>query len=80
MTAGIHESLSCEEEIVEQLVESQRHAADYLSRDGRIAADELFFAEQNARGQERRTLLPRDVSRTAQHLESARHTHGRYAG
>jgi erythromycin esterase-like protein len=27
----------------------QRHAADFLSRDGRIAADELFFAEQNAR-------------------------------
>jgi erythromycin esterase-like protein len=27
----------------------QRHAADFLSRDGRPAADELFFAEQNAR-------------------------------
>jgi hypothetical protein len=33
---------------VQQLAELQRHAGDYLSRDGRMAADELFFAEQNA--------------------------------
>src|SRR5207237_1921906 len=32
-----------------QLVERQRHASDFLSRDGAIAAEELFFAEQNAR-------------------------------
>ncbi|HWN94106.1 MAG TPA: erythromycin esterase family protein [Methylomirabilota bacterium] len=49
MTAGVHESLSCENEVVEQLVELQRHSSDYLSRDGRVAADELFFAKQNAR-------------------------------
>jgi erythromycin esterase-like protein len=42
-------SASCEDAAVEQLVELQRHAADFLARDGRIAADELFFAEQNAR-------------------------------
>jgi erythromycin esterase-like protein len=34
---------------VQQLVELQAKAADFLSRDGRMAADELFFAEQNAR-------------------------------
>jgi erythromycin esterase-like protein len=49
MTAAIHRSLSCEEEVVQQLVELQRHASDYLSRDGQIVADELFYAEQNAR-------------------------------
>jgi erythromycin esterase-like protein len=31
------------------LVELQRRAADYASRDGRVAADDFFFAEQNAR-------------------------------
>ena len=40
---------SCEREVLAQLVELQRHAADYASRDGRVAADEFFFAEQNAR-------------------------------
>src|SRR5688572_992298 len=49
LTASQHRSLSCENEVVQQLVALQRHAADYLSRDGRMAADELFFAEQNAR-------------------------------
>jgi erythromycin esterase-like protein len=42
-------SASCEDEVVRQLVDLQRHAPKFLSRDGRIAADELFFAEQNAR-------------------------------
>jgi erythromycin esterase-like protein len=49
MAASQHRSLSCEDEVVRQLAELQRHAAEFLSRDGRIAADELFFAEQNAR-------------------------------
>jgi erythromycin esterase-like protein len=40
---------SCEDEVVEQLVELRRRAAEYASRDGRIAADEYFVAEQNAR-------------------------------
>jgi erythromycin esterase-like protein len=48
MTAVQHHSLSCEDEVVQQLAELQRHAGDYLSRDGRMAADELFFAKQNA--------------------------------
>jgi erythromycin esterase-like protein len=49
LTASAHQSLSCEEEVVAQLVDLQQHAADFLRRDGRIAEDELFFAEQNAR-------------------------------
>src|SRR5205807_6370281 len=40
---------SCEKEVVNQLVELRRRAADYASRDGRVAADDFFFAEQNAR-------------------------------
>jgi erythromycin esterase-like protein len=40
---------SCEDEVVRQLVEMRRRAAEYASRDGRIARDEYFFAEQNAR-------------------------------
>jgi erythromycin esterase-like protein len=40
---------SCEGEVVNQLLEMRRKAADYASRDGRVAADEFFFAEQNAR-------------------------------
>src|SRR5207253_2528572 len=31
------------------LIERRRQAADYASRDGRVAQDEFFFAEQNAR-------------------------------
>jgi erythromycin esterase-like protein len=38
----------CRDEVVRQLVELQRSRAELLSRDGRIAEDEFFFAEQNA--------------------------------
>jgi erythromycin esterase-like protein len=40
---------SCENEVVSQLVELRRRAADYANRDGQVAADDFFFAEQNAR-------------------------------
>ena len=40
---------SCQDEVVSQLVELQRQAADYARRDGRAAEDEAFYAEQNAR-------------------------------
>jgi erythromycin esterase-like protein len=40
---------SCEEEVVEQLIDLRRRAAEYAARDGRVAADEYFAAEQNAR-------------------------------
>lgn len=49
LTASVHSSLSCEDEVVAQLVELQKRAADFLKRDGRMAEDEFFFAEQNAR-------------------------------
>ena len=39
----------CEDEVVEQLVELQRKGTEFLSRDGDVAVEELFFAEQNAR-------------------------------
>lgn len=45
--AGLSEP--CEDDVVAQLRELQANAADYASRDGRVAQDELFFAEQNAR-------------------------------
>ena len=40
---------SCERAVVTQLVELQKAAGVYARRDGRVAADDLFFAEQNAR-------------------------------
>jgi erythromycin esterase-like protein len=39
----------CEDDVVAQLVELQRRAAELASRDGRIAEDEFFSAQQNAR-------------------------------
>lgn len=46
-TAGL--APSCENEVVAQLIELQQSAAKYAIQDGRLAADDLFFAEQNAR-------------------------------
>lgn len=46
-TSGLHPS--CEREVVTQLVELRRQSAAYASRNGHIAADEYFSAEQNAR-------------------------------
>jgi erythromycin esterase-like protein len=40
---------SCEREVIDQLIELRRRAVDYAGRDGRVAQDEFFFAEQNAR-------------------------------
>ena len=47
--AGFNLSESCENEVVNQLIELQQHAPEYAHRDGRVAEDEFFFAEQNAR-------------------------------
>ncbi|HEU5116022.1 MAG TPA: erythromycin esterase family protein [Isosphaeraceae bacterium] len=49
LAASLDVSESCEQEVVAQLVELQRRAAEYARRDGRIAEDEFFYAEQNAR-------------------------------
>jgi len=40
---------SCEHQVVTQLVDLQRRRAEYASRDGRLARDDYFYAEQNAR-------------------------------
>jgi erythromycin esterase-like protein len=40
---------SCEEDVVRQLTEIRQRAADYARRDGRVAQDEYFYTEQNAR-------------------------------
>jgi len=42
-------SKACEDEVVVQLTEMSRRAADLASRDGRLDPDEFFTAEQNAR-------------------------------
>lgn len=42
-------ALPCENEVVAQLIDLRRKAEAYLRRDGWIAEDEYFFAEQNAR-------------------------------
>ncbi len=47
--AGMGLSSTCEREVIEQLIDLQRRASDYARRDGRIAADDFFYAEQNAR-------------------------------
>jgi erythromycin esterase-like protein/predicted phosphoribosyltransferase len=39
---------SCERQAIEQLVEMQRDAVRYLTEDGELAEDELFYAQQNA--------------------------------
>ncbi len=47
MSLGLAES--CEEEVISQLVELRRRAAQYSHCDGAEAINEYFFAEQNAR-------------------------------
>ncbi len=65
--AGLGIAESCEEEVVSQLVEMHDRAAELAHRDGRVAADDFFFAEQNARlvknaEQYYRTMYRSDVS------------------
>lgn len=40
---------SCADAVVSQLLDFQRRTAELMQRDGRLAEDEFFFAEQNAR-------------------------------
>jgi erythromycin esterase-like protein len=42
-------SRPCQDDVVAELVDLRRRSAEYASRDGRVAADEYFFVEQNAR-------------------------------
>lgn len=47
--SAFRETEECEEGVVTQLLELQQQRLDAVSRDGRVAEDEHFFAEQNAR-------------------------------
>lgn len=47
--AALGLTASCEENVIEELVELQRREAEYMQRDGRAALDEYFFVEQNAK-------------------------------
>jgi len=46
--AGFRMTPSCEEAVVKNLVALRRKAMEYLQRDGQVAADAYFCAEQNA--------------------------------
>jgi erythromycin esterase-like protein len=49
LAAGFSMSESCENEAVQQLVDLQRRSVEYMHRDGYVAEDDFFSAEQNAR-------------------------------
>jgi erythromycin esterase-like protein len=46
---GLGIAESCEDEVVSQLLELHQNSTEYAWRDGRVAADEHFYAKQNAR-------------------------------
>lgn len=67
LATGLGVAAPCEEAVIRELTELRLRAADYLQRDGRVAADEFFFAEQNAiviknAEQYYRTMFRGDVS------------------
>jgi erythromycin esterase-like protein len=47
-SAGLHLGATCEKEVITQLVDLRRNASSYALRDGRLAEDDYFYAEQNA--------------------------------
>jgi erythromycin esterase-like protein len=47
--AGFNLDQTCEREVVAQLKDLRAKAGEYSKRDGRVAEDEYFYAEQNAR-------------------------------
>lgn len=49
MAAGFGVSESCENEVVQQLTDLRLRAYEYIHRDGHVAEDDFFSAEQNAR-------------------------------
>ena len=46
--AAFGAGLSCERQAVDQLVDMRRNAVEYARRDGLLAEDALFYAQQNA--------------------------------
>ena len=66
-TAGFGLTPTCEAAVLGELIELRRKAIDYLQRDGQVAADAYFCAQQNAlviRNAEEyyRNMFRRDVS------------------
>jgi erythromycin esterase-like protein/predicted phosphoribosyltransferase len=49
LATGLGLTKSCEDAVVEQLVDLQRRAVEYARRDGTVAEDDYFDAVQNAR-------------------------------
>jgi erythromycin esterase-like protein len=47
--AGSGAAKSCEEEVIRQLADLERHAMEYARRDPRVSEDDAFEAEHNAR-------------------------------
>ncbi len=47
--AGLELGHTCENEVITQLIDIRRHAAEYAMRDGQIAEEDFFYTEQNAR-------------------------------
>ena len=47
--AGFDLSRSCEDQVIQQLLDLQHRAAELSAKDGQIPVDEFFYAEQNAR-------------------------------
>lgn len=65
--AGFDLTPTCEDAVVKELVALRRKAMEYLQRDGQVAADAYFCAEQNARvvrnaEQYYRNMFRREVS------------------
>ena len=48
LATGLGMTATCEDAVLNELVELRLRESEYLQRDGRIAADEFFCAEQNA--------------------------------
>ncbi len=64
---GLGIAVSCEDDVVSQLVELHNRSTELARLDGRVAADDFFFAEQNPRlvknaEQYYRTMYRSDVS------------------
>jgi len=66
---------SCEDEAIAQLAELRRKAAEYAARDGHIAVDEQFMAEQNARLVRNAETYYRAMFGARQHSWNLRDTH-----
>jgi erythromycin esterase-like protein len=49
LAAAFGAGASCEQQVIDQLIDLHRHSPEYARRDGLIAEDEAFYAEQNAR-------------------------------